>query len=122
MLDLLSGHPSPHVQELAQQLIPILLQHPRVHEFTADREMSTAHRRWREKVKTLLIALDRVPEDVRDDEFENWWQRISDIVGVLEGQGRVARRLGKELGVDWREICVVWCLYIDPRIKRQDLP
>ena len=73
-------------------------------------------------MKALRIELDRIPEDSRDDGFENWWERLSDVIGVMEGRPEVLRRLCIELGADWKEYCIVYSIYIDPRLRRQDLP
>ncbi len=73
-------------------------------------------------MKTLRVELDRIPEDVREDDFDNWWDRFSDIVGILEGREEVVKRLCNDLGADWKEVCVAWGVFIDPRIRRQDLP
>jgi nuclear pore complex protein Nup85 len=65
---------------------------------------------------------ERVPEDVRFDDFENWWDRLGDIVGILEGRPDVLQRVCEDLGADWKEICVAWTIFVDPRMRRQDLP
>ena len=121
-LDVLSGHPSPNLQRLSEHLAPLLTNHPRLHQFDSEREFTIASRRWREKVKTLRIELDHVPESDREDGYENWWRHMSDIVGVLEGRRQVLFTLCDELGADWKEACVAWGIFIDPRMRRQDLP
>jgi nuclear pore complex protein Nup85 len=73
-------------------------------------------------VKSLRLELDRIPERERSDAFENWWNRVSDIVGILEGRGEVVKRVCFELGSDWKEVCAAWGIFIDPRLRRQDLP
>ncbi|CDO69328.1 hypothetical protein BN946_scf184746.g9 [Trametes cinnabarina] len=121
-LNVLSKHPSTYLQSLAQQLSPLLTNHPRLYQFSAERDFAVASRRWKDKVKTLRLELDRVPESERDDGFENWWDRFSDIVGVLEGRGEVVKRICTELGADWKEVCSVWGIFVDTRLRRQDLP
>ncbi|KAJ3526103.1 hypothetical protein NM688_g8300 [Phlebia brevispora] len=121
-LGLLSGHPSPHLQQLVEHLTPLLTNHPRLSNFVAERDFAVASRRWKEKVKALRIELDHVPEDSREDGFDNWWERLSDIVGVLEGRGEVLKRLCIELGADWKTVSIAWSIFIDPRLRRQDLP
>lgn len=121
-LNVLSGHPSTYLQALAQQLSPLLTNHPRLHHFSAEREFAVASRRWKDKVKLLRIELDRVPESEREDGFENWWDRFSDIVGILEGRGDIIKRVCVELGADWKEVCAVWGIFVDTRLRRQDLP
>ncbi|KAH9924587.1 Nup85 nucleoporin-domain-containing protein [Amylocystis lapponica] len=91
-LDVLSNHPSTNLPQLSKHLIPLLTHHPRLHQFVTEREFAIASRRWRDKVKALRIELDRVPEDDRQDDFENWWQSFSDIVAVLEGRADVLKR------------------------------
>ncbi|KAM5544312.1 hypothetical protein V8D89_001972 [Ganoderma adspersum] len=121
-LDVLSKHPSSYLQGLAQQLSPLLTDHPRLNHFNAERDFAVASRRWKGKVKTLRIELDRVPESERDDGFENWWDRFSDIVGILEGRDDVIKKVCLELGADWKEVCAAWGIFIDTRLRRQDLP
>jgi len=72
-------------------------------------------------VKALRIELDYVSEDSRFDDFENWWDRLSDIVGILEGRPEILMRVCEELGADWKEVCVTWTVFVDPRSRRQDL-
>ncbi|CCM06137.1 uncharacterized protein FIBRA_08387 [Fibroporia radiculosa] len=121
-LDVLARHPSPTLQKLSQQLIPLLTGHPRLHQFAAERDFAIAARRWRDKVKSLRLELDKVPEDDREDGFENWWDRLCDIAGILEGRVEVIKKLCLELGADWKEVCIAWGIFVDPRLRRQDLP
>jgi nuclear pore complex protein Nup85 len=90
--------------------------------FSAERDFVYAHRRWRDKIKAIRIDMDHVPEDERHDGFENWWDRLSDLVGVLEGRGDVLRRVCEELGADWREVAAAWGIFVDSRLRRHDLP
>ncbi|EIW58253.1 uncharacterized protein TRAVEDRAFT_123029 [Trametes versicolor FP-101664 SS1] len=121
-LNTLSEHPSAYLQNLAQQISPLITNHPRLHQFSAERDFAVASRRWKDKVKTLRLELDRVPERARDDGFENWWDRFSDIVGILEGRGDVMKKVCMELDADWKEVCSAWGVFIDTRLRRQDLP
>lgn len=66
--------------------------------------------------------MDQVPEAERTDDFDNWWDRLSDIVGILEGRGEIVQRVCEELGADWKEVCATWGVFVDPRLRRQDLP
>lgn len=95
---------------------------PHFQTFTSERDFAHAHRRWKDKVKALRVDMDRVPESERFDEFENWWERMSDIVGVLEGRVEVLKRVCDDLGADWKEVCVAWTIFVDPRLRRQELP
>ncbi|KAJ8482613.1 hypothetical protein ONZ51_g5233 [Trametes cubensis] len=121
-LNVLSRHPSTYLQSLSQQLSPLLTNHPRLPQFSAEKDFAIASRRWKDKVKTLRLELDRVPEGERDDGYENWWDRFSDIVGILEGQEEVIKRVCTELGADWKEVCCVWGIFVDTRLRRHDLP
>ena len=47
---------------------------------------------------------------------------MSDIVGVLEGRVEVLKRVCDDLGADWKEVCVAWTIFVDPRLRRQELP
>ncbi|KAI0070891.1 hypothetical protein K474DRAFT_1669600 [Panus rudis PR-1116 ss-1] len=122
-LDILSSkHPSVHLQRLSKHLAPLITGHPRLQQFDAERDFAIASRRWKEKVKTLRVELDRIPEDARDDGFENWWDRFSDIVGVLEGRGEVVKRICQENSADWKEVTVAWGVFVDSRLRRHELP
>lgn len=70
----------------------------------------------------MRVDMDRVPENDRQDDFENWWDRLSDIVSILEGRGEAIQRICEELGADWKEVCAAWAVFVDPRLRRQDLP
>lgn len=121
-LDTLTRHSSEDLQQLATSLIPLVDSQPRLQNYTAERDFAFAFRRWRDKVKVLRIEMDRVPEDVRSDGFDNWWDRLSDIVGLLEGREEVLLRVCTEHGADWKEVCAAWGVFVDPRLRRQDLP
>lgn len=120
-LGVLSRHPSEDLQELAHALAPLLETQPRLQDFSAERDFVHATRRWKEKVKALRVKLDRVHEKDRHDGFDNWWDRMSDIVGILEGRGEVVQRVCVELGADWKEVCCAWGIFVDTRLRRQDL-
>ncbi len=122
LLETLSRHPSEHLQSVAQRLTPLLSSHPRIAQFTTERDFVVALRRWKEKVKTLRVELDRVPEDARDDDFENWWKSFSNIVGILEGRSEVIQSICLDLNADWKEVCAVWSIFVNHRLRRQDLP
>ncbi|KAG5654215.1 hypothetical protein H0H81_006249, partial [Sphagnurus paluster] len=118
----LSRHPSSDLQALSKSLSPLIGSQPRLQNYTAERDFAYASRRWGDKVKALRIEMDRVPEDCRYDEFDNWWDRLSDIVGILEGREEIIKRVCTELGSDWKEVCAAWGVFVDIRLRRQDLP
>ena len=103
-------------------LCPLLTSQPRLTHFSTEREFVVAQRRWQENVKSLRLALDRVPDAARKDKFENWWERISEIVGILEGRSEVVEAVCSDLGGDWKELCAAWGVFVDHRLQRQDLP
>lgn len=121
-LGVLQQHPSLHLQRLTSTLIPLIESQPRLANFTAEKDFAFALRRWGERVKALRIEMNGIPEDVRFDDFENWWDRLGDIVGILEGRPDVLQRVCEDLGADWKEVCVAWTIFVDPRMRRQDLP
>ncbi|KAH8991666.1 Nup85 nucleoporin-domain-containing protein [Lactarius akahatsu] len=96
--------------------------HPRIVQFSTEREFVVALRRWKEKVKSLRLELDRVPEDAREDDFENWWKPFSNIVGILEGRPEIIQNICIELNADWKEVCAAWSIFVNHRLRRQDLP
>jgi len=122
LLETLSRHPSEHLQSVAQHLSPLLSSHPRIVQFSSERDFVVALRRWKEKVKTLRLQLDRVPEDAREDDYENWWKPFSNIVGILEGRPEIIQNICIDLNADWKEVCAVWSIFVNHRLRRQDLP
>ncbi|TRM65397.1 nucleoporin Nup85-like protein [Schizophyllum amplum] len=122
-LDTLSRHPSENLPGLAQQLIPIIDAQPHLQNFTSEREFMIAYHRWRERVKAIRVEMERVPDDDRADEVEFWWDNLSDIVGVLEGRKDVVHRVCEEFeDPDWKEVCAAWGIFVNPRLRRQELP
>lgn len=121
-LNTLLQHPSEDLQDLVKTLVPLVETHPRLPQFTAERDFAYASRKWKDKVKALRVEMDRIPEDSRFDEFCNWWDPLSDVVGILEGRGEVIQRVCQELGADWKEACAAWGIFVDNRLRRQDLP
>ena len=75
-------------------------------------------------MKALRVELHYVPEDEgsRFDGWDNWWDRLSDIVGILEGREEVLMRVVQDLGGGWKEVCAAWGVFVDPRLRRQELP
>jgi nuclear pore complex protein Nup85 len=118
----MARHPSSHVQHLSSRLAPLLESQPRLQHFSLERDYTAAARKWKDQVRILRLELDRVPEGARDDTFENWWNWMSDIVGILEGRADVLKRVCFELGADWKEVCAAWTVFINARIRRSDLP
>jgi nuclear pore complex protein Nup85 len=91
-------------------------------QFSTEREFVVALRRWKEKVKSLRLELDRVPEDAREDDFENWWKPFSNIVGILEGRPEIIQNICIDVNADWKEACAAWSIFVNHRLRRQDLP
>lgn len=75
-------------------------------------------------MKALRVELHHVPEDeeTRFDGWDNWWDRLSDIVAILEGREEVLMRVIQDLGGGWKEVCAAWGVFVDPRLRRQELP
>lgn len=121
-LDVLSKrHPSEDLQSLSVHLIEVLTTRPSLLMSKNQREYAIAARRWQENVRSLRFTLDGVPEDARHDGFDNWWEQLSDIVGVLEGRDHVLSRVCAELGADWKEVCVAWGIFVNARLQRHDM-
>ncbi|KAJ6607496.1 Nup85 nucleoporin-domain-containing protein [Mycena sp. CBHHK59/15] len=120
--EMLSAHPSEDLQELADTVATLIASQPRLQSFAAERDFAYASRRWRDKVKAIRVEMDQIPEADRHDDFDNWWDRLSDIVGILEGRGEIVQRVCEELGADWKEVCAAWGVFVDSRLRRQDLP
>lgn len=116
------NHPSENLQRIADKLIEVLDRHPRQRNFNTEKEFFTTSRRWRDKVKIMRIELDRVPENDRSDGFENWWENLSDLLGILEGRKEVIQRLCVDLGGTWKEIVSVYGVWVDVGLRRSELP
>ena len=121
-LEVLQRHPSDELNRMTSTLIPLLESQPRLINFTAEKDFAIAIRRWKDKMKALRIDMDEIPEANRSDSFSNWWDRLSDIVGILEGRPDVLQRVCEELGADWKEVCVAWSVFVTPRMRREELP
>ncbi|KAH7905644.1 nucleoporin Nup85-like protein [Hygrophoropsis aurantiaca] len=121
-LGTLSRHSSNNLRRLSAQISPLLVSQPRLQDFSVERDFAYASHRWKDKIKVLRIELDGIPEADRQDEFENWWDRLSDLVGILEGRGEIIQKVCEDLGADWKEVCVAWGVFADTRLRRQDLP
>ncbi|KAJ3508718.1 hypothetical protein NLJ89_g5602 [Agrocybe chaxingu] len=121
-LGVLDQHPSTKLQRITSTLVPLIDSQPRLVSFSSERDFAYALRRWGDKVKALRIEMDSVPEEDRFDEFDNWWDKLSSIVGILEGRADVIQRVCEDLGADWKEVCVAWAVFVDPRMRRQELP
>ena len=118
----LVNHPSDNLQRISQKLIDLLEKHPRQKHFSTEKEFFTTSRRWKDRVKVLRIELDRVPEDDRSDDYENWWDNISDLLGILEGRSDVFQRVCSILGGGWKEIVCAYGIWVDVGLRRADLP
>ena len=120
-LEVLQRHPSDRLHRMTSTLIPLVESQPRLTNFTAEKDFAIAIHRWKDKMKALRIDMDRVPEADRSDGFNNWWDRLSDIVGILEGRPDVLQRVCEDLGADWQELCVAWSIFVTPRMRREEL-
>lgn len=127
-LNVLSQHPSLALQDMVKLLTPLVHNQPRLQNYSSEREFAYAARRWRDKVKALRIEMDKIPEGERTVDLgergeEDWWEKLSDIVGVLEGRFEVVKRIvDEEFEGDWKEAVVAWGMFVDGRTRRQDLP
>jgi nuclear pore complex protein Nup85 len=121
-LESLMRHPSKHVQMSATRLIPLIKDQPRAHQASTEKEFKVARRKWSDRVKLARIEFDRVPEAERDDGFENWWNWMSSILGVLEGREEVLIRVCNEIGAEWKDIVAAWTIFKEPDATRMDLP
>ncbi|KZV65089.1 hypothetical protein PENSPDRAFT_756755 [Peniophora sp. CONT] len=118
----LTRHPSEHLSTLAEHLGPVLLSQPRLVHYTVERDFVIAQRRWKERVRTLRLELDRIPDQARRDRSGDWWAPMSSIVGILEGRPDAIQDVCLDLGGDWKELCAAWGIFVDHRLLRQDLP
>lgn len=121
-LQSLKEHPSEQARHISSLLVPILSKHPRLQNYDSKVKYAKAWHSWKEEVKTVRVALDRIPTSSRQKSTDDWWTPLSDMVGILEGQDEVVVRVCKELGADWKELCAVWCIFVEPGLKRGLLP
>jgi nuclear pore complex protein Nup85 len=121
-LGVLSRHPSQYLQPFAERMIPLVGSQPRIKNFQSEKDFVYASRRWNDKIKAIRVDMDHVPETERSDAFDNWWDRLSDIVAVLEGRGDVLERVCEDNGADWKEVVAAWSIFVEPRMRREGLP
>jgi nuclear pore complex protein Nup85 len=122
-ISILARHPSEHLSSLAEKLRPLLSEQPRLVHFQTEREFVVAQRRWKERVKSVRLELDRVPDHSRRDRDGDWWTSLSNIVGILEGRADVLKAVCLDvMDGDWKEFCAAWGVFVDHRLLRQDLP
>ena len=119
---MLSRHPSEDLQTISESFVTLLSAHPRQSQYLTEKEFFDASRRWRERAKALRLELDRIPDDSRDDGNFNWWNNLSDLLGVLEGRGEILQAICTELGGDWKEVVCTWGVWIDIGLRRSELP
>ncbi|KAH8832803.1 Nup85 nucleoporin-domain-containing protein [Flagelloscypha sp. PMI_526] len=120
-LNTLSQHPVVDLQELSSKVSVLVRDQPRLSTFSSEREFNVSFRKWRDRVMAVRIEMDKVPDEDRVDDMDNWWDRLSDIVGILEGRDDVLKRVCEELGADWKEVCAAWGIFVDPGLRRQEL-
>lgn len=122
-LDILSQHPSDDLQNLARLVIPLLQSQPKLYDCRSEKEFAHALRRWKDRVKAVRLEMDGVNEvDRRDDSGADWWMGLSNVVGILEGRKDVILRVCDDNAADWKEVVAAWGMFVDPRMRRQDLP
>lgn len=117
----LGGHPSEHARRAAAMLVPILSNHPRLQYFDSKKDYSRAWHRWKEDVRSVRVTLDRVPNLARRFSKDDWWNHLSDLVGILEGNDEVVVRVCQTIGADWKELCAVWSVFVEPGLQRGSL-
>jgi nuclear pore complex protein Nup85 len=115
----LSQHSSRYVQSLSAKLVPLVSDLPRLQNYIAERDFTHAAKSWKKKVEELRIELDRLRDSEKD---EAWYTWLDDIVALLEGRGDVVKRICYDLGCEWKEVCAVWGVFVDPRMRRADIP
>lgn len=114
-------HESEHLRDLARALMSIVDHQPRLSNSASVPQYLTSMKRMREKAGALRSEMDRVPYDHREDATDNWWDRLNDIVGILEGRPEVLLRVCDELDGDWKEACAAWGVFVEPNLKREGL-
>jgi len=127
-LQVLERHPSLGLRDMVKLLQPLVMNQPHLRNFTSERKFVFAAHQWRDEVKALRVEMDKIPERERTVHLgskggEDWWEKLSDIVSLLEGESQVLRRIIKtELKGDWKEGVSAWGMFVDWRTRRQSLP
>ncbi|KAJ7486129.1 hypothetical protein B0H11DRAFT_2192520 [Mycena galericulata] len=88
----------------------IITSQPRLQSFAAESHLAYTSRRWKDKVKAIRAEMEQTPETDRYDDFDNWWDRLSDIVGILEAGAKLS------------SVCARSSASIGQRLRRQYLP
>jgi len=127
-LQVLECHPSLGLRDMVKLLQPLVMNQPHLRNFTSEREFVFAAHQWRNEIKALRVEMDKIPERERTVHLgsrgeEDWWEKLSDIVSLLEGESQVLKRIIKtELKGDWKEGVAAWGMFVDWRTRRQSLP
>ena len=100
----------------------LLEKHPRQTRFSTEKEFFTTSRRWKDRSRALRLELDRVPEDDRNDGFEDWWENMSELLGILEGREEILQRVCLLLESGWKEMVCAYGIWIDVGLRRAELP
>jgi len=112
---------------MVKLLQPLVMNQPHLRNFTSEREFAFSAHQWQYQVKALRVEMDKIPERERTVHLgskgrEDWWEKLSDIVSLLEGESSVLKRIIKaELSGDWKEGVAAWGMFIDGRTRRQSL-
>ncbi len=54
--------------------------------------------------------------------YENWWENVSDVLGILEGREEILLRVCVVVGGGWKEIVCTYGVWIDVGLRRSELP
>jgi nuclear pore complex protein Nup85 len=121
-LETLAQHPISEVRDCAELLGKLVAQMPRLTAFTSQKAYESARDAWLGQVRLAREALVKIPESARDDGFENWWNWISDMVGVMEGSDYILGDLCRQLGADWKDVVAARALFARKLPTRRKLP
>jgi len=113
---------------MVKLLQPLVMNQPHLRNFTSEREFVFAARQWRDQVKALRVEMDKIPERERTVHLdlrggEDWWEKLSDIVSLLEGESQKFKQIIKtKFSGDWKEGVAAWSIFVDRRTRRESLP
>ncbi|KAG8930276.1 hypothetical protein FRC02_004409 [Tulasnella sp. 418] len=117
----LASHPSATLRRIAPLLPPLLKSHPRSTSFRSEHEFFSAHRKWKDSLRRLRSEIELLEDS---DGQGDWREGLEDLLGVLEGNQEVIMKVcGEDVGGGgWREVIGIWGVWVEPNLRRDDLP
>ncbi|UZJ56047.1 hypothetical protein CBS101457_005367 [Exobasidium rhododendri] len=132
---LANTHSSPKLQNITQRASKLLSSMPRSTSFGLEHDFISAHRKWLSQVRSLLSGLERDMDEMEkelQDDSEGAYKSADEIEDerlafeaqfrcLLEVMAGVQERVFEACD-DWREALGAWGVFVQPALKRDDVP